>query len=151
MLVLLKKEKKEMLIEYCVERFGISKVIFENYQLYEGSKNKIYLIKELLKLRFIPESSGLCIFRFDKTPKPTTNFLQLFSADISKNVLDIGEKDLINYCKGNDLQVHSGSNKIEPGFIAIRYNNSIVGCAHWNKITVRNQLPKSRRCKINYY
>ena len=33
MLVLLKKEKKEMLIEYCVERFGISKEIFENYQL----------------------------------------------------------------------------------------------------------------------
>ena len=65
--------------------------------MYEGSKNKIYLIKELLELRFIPESSGLCIFRFDKTPKPTTNFLQLFSADISKNVLDIGEKDLINY------------------------------------------------------
>tara|TARA_S200000501_G_scaffold47632_1_gene38413 strand:- start:388 stop:843 length:456 start_codon:yes stop_codon:yes gene_type:complete len=151
MLVLLKKEKKEMLIEYCEERFGISKVIFENYQLYEGSKNKIYLIKELLELRFIPESSGLCIFRFDKTPKPTTNFLQLFSADISKNVLDISEKDLINYCKGNDLQLHSGSNKIEPGFIAIRFNNNIVGCAHWNKITVRNQLPKSRRCKINYY
>ena len=68
MLVLLKKEKKEMLIEYCVERFGISKVIFENYQLYEGSKNKIYLIRELLELKFIPESSGLCIFRFDKTP-----------------------------------------------------------------------------------
>ena len=151
MLVLLKKEKKEMLIEYCEERFGITKVIFENYQLYEGSKNKIYLIKELLELRFIPESSGLCIFRFDKTPKPTTNFLQLFSADISKNVLDISEKDLINYCKGNDLQLHSGSNKIEPGFIAIRFNNNIVGCAHWNKITVRNQLPKSRRCKINYY
>ena len=54
MLVLLKKEKKEMLIEYCAKRFGISKEIFENYQLYEGSKNKIYLIKELLELRFIP-------------------------------------------------------------------------------------------------
>ena len=127
MLVLLKKEKKEMLIEYCEERFGITKVIFENYQLYEGSKNKIYLIKELLELRFIPESSGLCIFRFDKTPKPTTNFLQLFSTNITKNTLDIGENDLINYCKGNDLQMHSNSNKIEPGFIAIRYNNNIVG------------------------
>ena len=151
MLILLKDNKREMLNEYCVERFGISENIFEKYQMYEGSKNKIYLIKELPELRFIPESSGLCIFRFDKTPKPTTNFLQLFSADITKNILDIGEKDLINYCKGNDLQVQSRSNKIEPGFIAIRYNNSIVGCAHWNKITVRNQLPKSRRCKINYY
>ena len=150
MLVLLKKEKKEKLIEYCTERFGISEEIFEKYQLYEGSKNKIYLIKELLELRFTPESSGLYIFRFDKTPKPTTNFLQLFGAFISKNVLDIDEKNLINYCKGKDLRVHSSSNKIEPGFIAVRYNNIIVGCAHWTKITVRNQLPKSRRCKINY-
>ena len=150
MLVLLKKEKKEKLIEYCTERFGISEKIFEKYQLYEGSKNKIYLIKELLELRFTPESSGLCIFRFDKTPKPTTNFLQLFSAAISKNILDIDEKNLINYCKGKDLRVHSSSNKIEPRFIAVRYNNIIVGWAHWNKITVRNQLPKSRRCKINY-
>ena len=150
MLVLLKKEKKEKLIEYCTERFGISEEIFEKYQLYEGSKNKIYLIKELLELRFTPESSGLCIFRFDKTPKPTTNFLQLFSAVISKNILDIDEKNLINYCKGYDLRMHPSSNKIKPGFIAVRYNNTIVGCAHWDKITVRNQLPKSRRCKINY-
>ena len=150
MLVLLKKEKKEKLIEYCTERFGISEEIFEKYQLYKGSKNKIYLIKELLELRFIPESSGLCIFRFDKTPKPTTNFLQLFSAVISKNILDIDEKNLINYCKGYDLRMHPSSNKIEPGFIAVRYNNIIVGCAHWDKITVRNQLPKSRRCKINH-
>ena len=150
MLVLLKKEKKEKLIEYCTERFGISEEIFEKYQLYEGSKNKIYLIKELLELKFTPESSGLCIFRFDKTPKPTTNFLQLFSAVIYKNILDIDEKNLINYCKGYALRMHPSSNKIEPGFIAVRYNNIIVGCAHWNKITVRNQLPKSRRCKINY-
>ena len=107
-------------------------------------------LKELLELRFIPESSGLCIFRYDKTPKPTTNFLQLFSANITKNVLDVNEEDLIKYCKGNDLQIYSKFDEIEPGFIAIRYNNNIIGCAHWNKITVKNQLPKSRRCKINY-
>ena len=97
MLVLLKKEKKNTLIEYCVERYGMPKNIFKNYNLYEGSKNKIYLIKKLINLKLVPESSGLCVFRFDKTPKPTTNFLQLFSADIYKNILDIGEKDLINY------------------------------------------------------
>ena len=150
MLALLEKKKKEILIDYCVERFGISELIFEEYNLYEGSKYRIYLMKELLELRFIPESSGLCIFRYDKTPKPTTNFLQLFSANITKNVLDINEEDLIKYCKGNDLQIYSKFDEIEPGFIAIRYNNNIIGCAHWNKITVKNQLPKSRRCKINY-
>ncbi|MFL2940808.1 MAG: hypothetical protein BEU01_01615 [Marine Group III euryarchaeote CG-Epi4] len=151
MLNLLHEDKKEILIQYCHERFGIGKKIFKEYRFYEGSKNKIYLIKKLLKLRIIPESSGLCIFRFDKTPKPTTNFLQLFSSDISKSILDIDELKLIDYCNGNDLEVSHKFTNVDPGFVAIRYNGNIIGCGHWNKIIVRNQLPKSRRCKIKYW
>ena len=150
MLRLLDKDKTALLIEYCVERFGISEEVFKEYQLYEGSKNKIYMIKELINLRFIPESSGLCIFRFDKTPKPTTNFLQLFGSKIKINVLDISKANLIEYCKGHDLEINLKKSNIEPGFIAIRYKKSVVGCAHWNKNIIKNQLPKSKRCKINY-
>ena len=150
MLRILDKTKTALLIKYCVERFGMPKEVFEEYQLYEGSKNKVYLIKKLIKLRFIPESSGLCIFRFDKTPKPTTNFLQLFGLKIKKNVLDISKTNLIKYCNGNDLEINIKENNIKPGFIAIRYKKSVVGCAHWNKNIIKNQLPKSRRCKINY-
>ena len=150
MLSLLGKAKTALLIEYCVERFGMSEKIFEEYKLYEGSKKKIYLIKKLINLRFVPESSGLCIFRFDKTPKPTTNFLQLFGSKIKRNILDINKTNLVEYCKGNDLEIYIKKNNIEPGFIAIRYEKSVIGCAHWNKSIIKNQLPKSRRCKINY-
>ena len=89
MLKILNTDKSLLLNEYCVERFGMHNEIFKKYTLYEGSKNKIYLVNKLASLKFIPESSGLCIFRFDKTPKPTTNFLQLFGLKIKKNVLDI--------------------------------------------------------------
>ena len=150
MLSLLDKTKTKLLIEYCIERFGMSEKIFEGHQLYEGSKNKVYLIKKLINLRFVPESSGLCIFRFDKTPKPTTNFLQLFGSKIKRNVLDINKANLIEYCKGKDLEIYIKKKNIEPGFIAIRYKMSVIGCAHWNKNIIKNQLPKSRRCKINY-
>ena len=151
MLKLLNTDKSLLLIEYCVERFGMNNKIFEQYKLYEGSKKKVYIVNKLNDLKFNPESSGLCIFRFDKTPKPTTNFLQLFGLKIKKNVLDISELNLIEYCNGNDLKISIEENTIEPGFIAIRYNGNIIGCAHWNKNIVKNQLPKSRRCKINYY
>ena len=150
MLSLLDKTKTTLLIEYCIERFGMSEKIFEEYQLYEGSKNKVYLIKKLINIRFVPESSGLCIFRFDKTPKPTTNFLQLFGSKIKRNILDINKTNLIEYCKGKDLEIYIKKKNIEPGFIAIRYKMSVIGCAHWNKNIIKNQLPKSRRCKINY-
>ena len=151
MLKTLEKHKISLLFEYCENRFGINKNIFSGYQLYEGSKNKIYLAKELVELRFNPESSGLCIFRLDKTPKPTTNFLQLFGSKISKNYLDIDHINLLEYCKGNDIKVDKELHNLKPGFIAIRFKNIVIGCAHWNEKSMKNQLPKSRRCKINYY
>ena len=151
MLKVLEKNKITLLFEYCENRFGINKNIFSGYQLYEGSKNKIYLAKELVELKFNPESSGLCIFRLDKTPKPTTNFLQLFGSKISKNYLDIDYINLLEYCKGNDIKVDKKLHNLEPGFIAIRFKNIVIGCAHWNEKSMKNQLPKSRRCKINYY
>ena len=151
MLKVLEKNKITLLFEYCENRFGINKNTFSGYQLYEGSKNKIYLAKELVELRFNPESSGLCIFRIDKTPKPTTNFLQLFGPKISKNYLDIDYINLLEYCKGNDIKVDNELHNLEPGFVAIRFKNIVIGCAHWNEKAMKNQLPKSRRCKINYY
>ncbi len=150
MLKLLNSNKTKLLLEYCVERFDMSDKIFQNYNLYEGSKNKIYLVQKLPNLRFIPESSGLCIFRFDKTPKPTTNLLQLFGSNIKRNILDVNKYNLIEYCKGNDLEREIVKNNLEPGFIAIRYKKSVIGCAHWNKKIIKNQLPKSRRSQINY-
>ena len=55
MLKALEKNKINLLFEYCEKRFGINKNIFSGYQLYEGSKNKIYLAKELVRLRFNPK------------------------------------------------------------------------------------------------
>ena len=150
MLKLLSEEKRYTLITYCKERFGLSKEIFENIELCQGSKKKIYMLQKIANLRLNPESSGLCIFRFDKSPKPTTNFLQLFGSKINKNVVDIDRENLIKFCRGDDLIINLNVNSVKPGFIAIRFNELVIGCAHWNKDIIKNQIPKSRRCKINY-
>ena len=144
--------------------FGLSRIdIFLNKSIALFDERIISISKRLLKgepVQYILNQAnfyGLSFFvnQFVLIPRQETEELVALILEendhSTKNILDIGEKDLINYCKGNDLQLHSSSNKIEPGFIAIRYNNSIIGCAHWNKVTVRNQLPKSRRCKIKYY
>ena len=150
MLIKLTYNKKRLIKKYCEERFGMPPNLLQNFKLYEGSKNKIYLIQKITEIRINPESAGLCIFRLDKTPKPTTNFLQLFGSKIKRNVLDINKANLIEYCEGNNLEIDIKKNNIEPGFIAIRYKMSVIGCAHWNKNIIKNQLPKSRRCRINY-
>ena len=150
MLIKLTHNKKRVITKYCEERFGMPPNLLQNFKLYEGSKNKIYLIQKITEIRINPESAGLCIFRLDKTPKPTTNFLQLFGNTITKNIFQLKKNELIDFCSGNDLNISTKKQSLEPGFIAVKYKKTIVGCAHYNMKILKNQLPKSRHCKINY-
>jgi len=99
MLTSLSLEKKTQIIEYCKERFDLSEKIFNCYNWYLGSKNRIYIGPDEIE-RINPESIGICIFRLDKTPKPTTNFLQLFGNQIYKNVIVLNKKQTTDYCNG---------------------------------------------------
>ena len=102
----LNTDKKETILNYCEERFGINRTIFDNYNWYIGSKNRIYIGPEEIE-RIKPESIGLCIFRLDKTPKPTTNFIQLFGKRITKNYISLNKKNTLDFCKGFDLEIAS--------------------------------------------
>jgi len=148
MLKKLEKEKKELVKKYCSERFGMSPKIWKIYSWHSGSKNKIYISNTLELERINPESKGICIFRLDKSPKPTTNFLQLFGKYISKNYIEINNKNTIKYCKGEDLTLNNKS--IIPGFVLITNNKRFLGCGHWNGKLLKNQLPKSKFCNINF-
>ena len=139
-------ERKQYILEYCTERFGIRKEVFDRYNWYIGSKNRIYIGPGKIE-RIIPESIGLCIFRLDKTAKPTTNFIQLFSKEIKKNVINLEKKDAEHFCNGLDLNIGP---KVDIGFICVKYESIGLGCAHWNGKQLRNQIPKSKFCKINF-
>ena len=144
----LNKDVRKIILDYCLERFGISKKYLDDYKWYIGSKNRIYIGPEELE-RIRPESIGLCIFRIDKTPKPTTNFIQLFGHLITKNSISIGTKEVMEFCSGKDLTPKK-ADKIDPGFVAVKNRERSIGCGHWNGILLRNQIPKSRFCKINF-
>jgi|TARA_B110000263_G_scaffold105511_1_gene92148 hypothetical protein len=149
MLTPLEEEKRQLVSDYCVERFGINSKIWEKYSWYSGSKNKIYIANTLELERIIPESKGICVFRLDKSPKPTTNFLQLFGKYITKNYVEINNENTIKYCRGDDL-ILENSEALIPGFMLIANKNRFLGCGHWNGELLKNQLPKSKFCKINF-
>ena len=146
MLKRLDSERIRLIQEYCLERFGINQEKLENYRWYRGSKNRIYIGPEELE-RIKPESIGLCVFRLDKTPKPTTNFLQLFGIHITKNIVEISSEETIEYCAGKNLNLNLNT---EPGFVIVKHRDRILGCGHWNGNLIKNQIPKSRFCKINF-
>ena len=146
MLRTLETDRINLILEYCMERFGINNKTFENYNWYIGSKNRIYIGPEELE-RIKPESIGLSVFRLDKTPKPTTNFLQLFGIHITKNIVELKSEETIEYCAGKNLCPNLNT---EPGFVVVKNRNRILGCGHWNGSLLKNQIPKSRFCKIKF-
>ena len=146
MLRRLDSERISLIQEYCLERFGINQEKLENYRWYRGSKNRIFIGPEELE-RIKPESIGLCVFRLDKTPKPTTNFLQLFGIHITKNIVEISSEETIEYCAGKNLSLNLNT---ELGFVIVKHRDRILGCGHWNGNLIKNQIPKSRFCKINF-
>ena len=146
MLTMLDSDRRALILEYCHERFGITENVFENYSWYIGSKNRIYIGPEEIE-RLKPESIGLCIFRLDKTPKPTTNFIQLFGKEITKNIVSLDREQTVAFCGGSSLEIVHDA---EPGFVSINYKNISLGCGHWNGEILKNQIPKSRFCKINF-
>ena len=146
MLTLLDTTQKNIILEYCYERFGINNNEFTDYNWYIGSKNRIYIGPGKIE-RINPESIGLCIFRLDKTPKPTTNFIQLFGKKIKKNIVELDKKNAIEFCNGLNLEIKSNK---EPGFVSVNYKKIALGCGHWNGKILKNQIPKSKFCKINF-
>lgn len=146
MLTLLDVTKKNIILEYCSERFGINDNEFKHYKWYLGSKNRIYIGPEEIE-RINPESIGLCIFRLDKTPKPTTNFIQLFGKKINKNIIELDKGNTIEFCNGLNLEIETNN---EPGFVSVNYTQIALGCGHWNGKILKNQMPKSKFCKINF-
>ena len=148
MLKKLSEDKRNIILDYCLWRFGISGKNLDDYNWYIGSKNRIYIGPEELK-RIRPESIGLCIFRIDKTPKPTTNFIQLFGHLMTKNIISIDVNEVIEFCSGKDLRPNKVTEAV-IGFVAVKNNDRSIGCGHWNGNLLKNQIPKSKFCKINF-
>ena len=147
MLKSLEPDKIKRIKDYCLERFRLKNHVWKSYKWHIGSKNRIYLSNTKDIERINPESIGICIFRLDKTPKPTTNFLQLFGNQIYKNVIVLNKKQTTDYCNGLNLEPETN---VEPGFVIVKYKKITLGCGHWNENLLKNQIPKSRFCKINY-
>ena len=146
MLKLIEKKKKDDIIKYCLERFGVRQENLERYDWYEGSKNRIFIGPEKVK-RITPESLGLWLVRLAKTPKPTTNFIQLFGEKINKNFIILIKTETVKICKGENLKKDI---EVKPGFVALKYNGISLGCAHWNGEIIKNQIPKSKFCNIKF-
>ncbi len=132
---------KRKLEEYFHERFGVRKSFWKKFKTHERSDSIWIRSKELqLEEKFV--ATGLRALRIDKIgPKPTTYVLQFLGDSINKNIVKISLEQAKKLISGERIQ----SKKKNPGYVALKLENQIIGCGLLNSEgLVQNQIPKGR-------
>ena len=89
------------------------------------------------------EGIGIYFLKKEETGiRPSFEALSMLKNQITKNILDIDEKQLELWIRGNDLEIN-----IAPGVYAIRNNGDFFGCGKSNGTRLFNYVPKERRIK----
>jgi NOL1/NOP2/fmu family ribosome biogenesis protein len=140
--------EKRDIIKELNEKFGITEIPFllvdwgrEKIRAFSGSLSK----DEIISLSRAARIDGLGIYflkREETGLRPSIEALQLLKNQITKNILDIDEKNMNLWMRGHDLDI-----KIAPGIYAIRFEGDFLGCGKSNGNSIFNYVPKERRLK----
>ena len=140
--------QKKKIVKQLNEQFGIKKIrhLFlqfgkEKIRFYSGSFSKDELIQLDKSIRI--ENIGLYALKNEKNiPRLTLDGTQLIKDQISKNILDINEKQANEWMKGNDLPL-----KTDKELKIIRHNGEFLGSGKSTGEIITNFVPKKRRIK----
>ena len=139
-------EKKKILSEL-KEKYGIKKM---PYLLVKFGKEKIRAYSGNLsteELRFLDrniriENLGLYSFNVGNEIRLTFDGVSLFRNQITKNILEINDKQAKEWLKGNDLLMEE-----QRGFKILKNKGEFIGCGKSTGEKITNFVPKERRIK----
>lgn len=139
------------IIEYFAERFGVTPEYFDDLLIYEGSRERVYMISQDMESVAEEVVSGLNIARVSAVVKPTTDFLQLLGQRITRNKVELSREQTISHLSGDDLELEEDALlEMTAGYVAISYCGTVVACGFYKEGLLRNMIAKHRRRLINH-
>mgnify|MGYP000262395623 CR=1 FL=1 len=147
MIPLSNKDKKKI-IEKLNEQFGVFEIPYliiqfgkEKLRIYSGSLSKEELWKIDKGLRV--ENIGLYFAKWEEDEiRLTIDGVQLLKNQITKNILEIDDKQADLWLRGNDLDI-----KTSYGWKVLKNNSEFLGCGESTGEKISNFVPKERRIK----
>ncbi|NYZ74274.1 hypothetical protein H0O00_03965 [Candidatus Micrarchaeota archaeon] len=145
------QETRSMVLDYLEERFGLAPETFRGFGLYLASKGRVYLGPE----RAIGEprvvSVGITIARLSGTVKPSTNLIQLFGRQMTRNVIPLEKEEAVSYAKGEDIRLPAERlSHVTEGYVSLGYADVPLGCGMLKDGSIRNMLPKAKRLGLKF-
>jgi len=163
---------KKKIIEQLNKQFGITELPYliiqfgkEKLRLYSGilSKEELYYLDNEVRI----ETIGLYFAKYEDqknkstpkkdlfldAPKSTKDFgqneirltidgVQLLKSQITKNILELNDKDADHWLSGNDLDIKS-----DRGWKILKDKDEFLGCGKSTGERITNFMPKERRIK----
>ena len=147
MKIIYSSEKKEI-IKKLNEQYGISKLPYlllrfgeDKIRIYSGSLSNDELNTLAANLRI--ENIGLYFAKQEKDGiRLTLDGIQVLKEQITKNILELTDKQAEEWLRGFDLDIKTGR-----GFKILKNNNEFLGCGKSTGDRITNFVPKERRIK----
>lgn len=145
MLVSVNQAEREQIFEYWGGRFGVSSRALAELRFLVRGRN-VWAVTDLEGLddalgSLKVEAAGVPFLRSQRHMwKPTTAALLFLDAAVTKNVVDLTEEQLQPFLRGEMLL---GPFVVDGGYVAIRYEEKMLGCALYGKAGLKSQLPRA--------
>lgn len=128
------------------ERFGIDPRAFKSYRLY-ARKEDVWCTTPEAADTSLPQivRRGLRIARvFEHSVRPTTNAVQLFGHLVTRNRIELDERETNRFLAGltQDVKVISD---VTDGFVVAFHRDFALGIGLLKGSKLKSQVPRSRR------
>jgi NOL1/NOP2/fmu family ribosome biogenesis protein len=138
-------------IEWWVDRFGLDPETFDGYTFWEKGAGKVWIFADDLPTPTAVEGVGMTFLRTRQEHwKPTTNAVQRFGREATKNVIELDAEAARRFLAGEDLEpawdgdwgylivAHSIAGGVEP-----------IGVGLYVHDELRSVIPKGRRASVS--
>ena len=145
---IMRSSQKKKILNQLNEQFGITKLPYlllqfgkEKLRTYSGNFSGEELNKLDNNLRI--ETIGLYFVKQQIDGlRLTLDGIQLFKDQITKNILNLDDKQADDWLHGNDLLI-----KLDRSYKILKHNNEFIGCGKSTGERITNSVPKERRIK----
>ncbi len=144
----IKSNEKKKILSQLNEQFGITSLPHllirfgkEKIRAFSGnlSADELRTLDKYLRI----ETAGIYIAKqHPEGIRLTIDGVSLFKNQITKNILEIDNKEAMEWFKGNDLIM-----ELDRGFKVIKNDGELIGCGKSTGEKITNFVPKERRVK----
>lgn len=128
-------------LNYLGKRFGIEEEDLERYSLKQKSGD-IWIVSDAMETELEVETYGIRFLRSTgRGLKPTTYGLQLLGEKLEKNIVEVDREELLQLLRREEMIER---NLKEEGYVAIKYEDRIIGCGMYKDGVVSSRVPKGR-------